>query len=146
MIAAAFALILAPAAAPPGLTGELLAVERSFYEGWKAKSVAPFEAGLGEGAIAFGSFGAIDRKAQIDGQVRANAACTVNAFSLEAPASVPVSPDAAVLYYRLVQDADCGGAKAPSPSFNTSVYARRGGRWVNVFRTFAPGEGAGSGK
>ena len=44
-----------------------------------------------------------------------------------------------MLYYTVVQDAVRGGVKVDSPLVDTSDYASRGGRWVNVFRTFAPG-------
>ena len=137
----ALALAAAAALSGEGLTGELIAVERSFYEGWKARSVAPLEANLGADAVAFGAFGVIERKAQIDGQAKANPNCTVKAYSLDNPRSLRVSGDAAVLYYTVSQDAVCGGAKVESPLANTSVYARRDGRWVNVFRTFAPVSG-----
>ncbi len=129
----------AVALAPGELAKALVAVERGFYEGWRAKSLAPFEAGLGEGATAWSRFGAMDRAAQLRMQTSANASCDVRSYAIEEPRAVRVAPDAAVLYYRLTQDAVCGGTTVDSPLVNTSVYARRGGRWVNVFRTFAPG-------
>ena len=78
---------MAAAAALAGetLTGELLSVERTFYEGWKARSTAPLEANLGADAVEFGSFGVIDRKAQIEGQAKANPNCTVTSYSLDEP-------------------------------------------------------------
>ena len=126
------------AAPPQDLIRALLSQERAIYEGWRARSTAPLDAVLGEDAVAWSGYGAQDRAAQLSQQAKSNAACDVKSYSFHDPKVVRVAPDAAVLYYRLEQDAVCGGGSAPTPVANTSVYALRRGRWVNVFRTFSP--------
>ena len=131
------ALGVAPAVAAD-LTQVLLAQEQRIYQGWRDKSVEPLRSVLGEGAVAWGGYGALGRDEQLAQQARANNVCDVKSFGFRDAHVVRAARDAAVLYYTLQQDAVCGGGHAPSPLASTSVYALRGGRWRNVFRTSTP--------
>ncbi len=59
-------------------------------------------------------------------------------YSLGPIAVTPVTADAVLVTYRAEQDTVCGEAKVPSPVWATSLYARRGGRWVNVMYQHTP--------
>ena len=49
-----------------------------------------------------------------------------------------VGKDTAVVTYRVDQEAFCGGAPVPTPLTNASIYVKRHGRWLNVFRSGLP--------
>ena len=65
-------------------------------------------------------------------------ACVVQAYSLGPLALTPVSADTVLVTYRAEQDTTCGTQKVPSPVWASSLYARRGGRWVNVLYQHTP--------
>jgi hypothetical protein len=48
------------------------------------------------------------------------------------------SPDSAVVTYRAEQDTTCGGSRAPSPTWVTSAYVFRDGRWQNAIYVQTP--------
>jgi hypothetical protein len=43
-----------------------------------------------------------------------------------------IDPTTAALTYRAEQSTICGGKPVPSPVWVTSIYAKRGKRWLNV--------------
>jgi hypothetical protein len=126
------------AGAAPDLTGQIGALEWQFYEDWKGKSLAAFEKNLAPDSIAWGEYGAFDKKQQIEMQKGAEAHCEVRGFSLTNLATRRIAKDTVVLTYRVDQDALCGGHAVPTPLTNASVYVRRQGRWLNVFRAGLP--------
>lgn len=146
-LAAVLALILqsaATTAAPPAkapddvLLAPLLAIEMQLFDGWKAKSLEPFEKNLAADALIFSGSGVFDRATQLEQQKGANARCTVSKITLLDPEARWLAPDAALLLYVLEQQATCGGSVVPSPLRNATLFARRGGRWWIVLRTSAP--------
>lgn len=79
----------------------------------------------------------IATKAQIVSFV-AGGACIVNSYALHDIAFHQLSSDAAVLTYRAEQSTLCGTVQAPSPTWVTSSYVFRGGRWQNAIYVQTP--------
>ena len=103
--------------------------------GLERQSIAAFEKNLGSDAIAFTPYGTLDRKTQLEQQQGASKACQVRSFDFNNVHVQRVTKDTAILTYLVKQDAVCGGQAVPSPLFNTSVYAKRNGRWQIVYRS-----------
>jgi hypothetical protein len=82
------------------------------------------------------SYGIVGKSAVVEG-VRSSA-CVVQNYSLGPITVTPVTADAVLVTYRAEQNTACGEAKVPSPVWATSLYARRGGRWVNVLYQHTP--------
>jgi hypothetical protein len=49
-----------------------------------------------------------------------------------------VAEDTALLAYRAEQKTMCGGFAVPSPAWVSSLYVKRGSRWVNVLYQQTP--------
>jgi len=125
-------------AAEQDLTGRIAVLEKQFYEDWKSKSLAAFENNLAPDAIAWGEYGVFDKKQQLDMQKGAEAHCEVRGFSLTNFGIRRVAKDTVILTYRVDQNALCGGQPVPTPLTNVSVYVKRQGKWLNVFRAGLP--------
>lgn len=65
-------------------------------------------------------------------------ACTVASYSLGDFHFTQFSADSAVLTYRAEQDTTCGQSRAPSPTWVTSEYVLRDGRWQNALYVQTP--------
>ena len=76
-------------------------------------------------------------KAQIAPFV-ASGACTVTSYTLGDMTFTQFSADSAVLTYRAEQDTTCGASRAPSPTWVTSGYVLRDGRWQNSIYVQTP--------
>jgi hypothetical protein len=129
-----FALAGALAAAESSLEREVVAMERQFFTAWQNKSTDAVEKNIAPEGISWSEWGVMDKAAQIANQKNANANCAVRSFSFENVRVIPVSRDSAMLLYTVNQDALCGTSPAPTPVSNSSLWVKRDGRWVNVYR------------
>jgi hypothetical protein len=62
--------------------------------------------------------------------------CAVDGFRF-----TRIAEDTALLAYRAEQKTSCGGISVPSPAWASSLYVKRGGRWLDVLyqQSAAPG-------
>jgi len=58
--------------------------------------------------------------------------CNVKSFDIANPQVREVSPDVAILTYSLTQDVTCGATKLAPKAIASSLYVRRGGKWLGV--------------
>jgi uncharacterized protein (TIGR02246 family) len=58
--------------------------------------------------------------------------CKVKSFDIGKPKVRQVSPDVAILTYDLTQDVTCGATKLAPKANASSLYVRRGGKWLGV--------------
>jgi hypothetical protein len=142
----ALALLLVAATAAPALGQErmaggvpdsatrsaLVALERQSWEAWKNRDTSFFRANMAENAIQNGRTG-LAKKDEIVRSIASD--CDVTSFALDESSLqvTMVDPNTALLTFKATQDATCGGTKAPSPVWATSMYVRRGGKWLNAF-------------
>ncbi len=136
----AFAVTSSVAAGPATLAAadeaEIRDLEAKSWVAWKNHDAAFFEQFLSDDHVEIHGYGVAGKAAVVDG-VR-SPACVVQAYSLGPLALTAVSADAVLVTYRAEQDTTCGTQKVPSPVWASSVYARRGGRWVNVLYQHTP--------
>ena len=68
----------------------------------------------------------------------ASGQCVVSDYRLDRFTFRRLDGDTAVLVYWADQTTRCGGHPVPSPVWATSLYEKRGGRWVNVLYSHTP--------
>ena len=117
-------------AAPAGLENQLVALEKQSWEAWKNRDGKFFESFLSDDHVEVG-FGGVTNKATVVGGV-ASPACVVSSYAVDHFKLTMIDPATAALTYRAEQNTTCGGRPVPSPVWVTSVYAKRGKRWLNV--------------
>jgi len=76
-------------------------------------------------------------KAQVVALV-ASPVCVVKSYSIDRLALTMFDANTALLIYHVAQDTTCKGVAVPSPVWATSLYIRRGDRWLNVLYQQTP--------
>jgi hypothetical protein len=112
------------------LEAHLIDLERRSWVAWQARDAAFFRQFLSDDHIEYGATGLAD-KSEVVATVGAPQ-CVVRSYAVDQFRFTRFTPDAAMLTYRAEQDTVCGGFQAPSPAWATSLYVRRGGRWLNA--------------
>ena len=64
--------------------------------------------------------------------------CKVESYLLTDPRAIRIDKDAEILLYEARQNATCGGVKVLPIMHGSSVYARRAGKWLNLYRSEVP--------
>ncbi|MCK9686673.1 nuclear transport factor 2 family protein [Scleromatobacter humisilvae] len=111
-------------------------LEARSWVAWKSHDSAFFEQFLSDDHVEIHGDGVAGKAAVVDG-VR-SPACVVRSYALGPLTLVAVSANAVLVTYRAEQDTTCGTQKVPSPVWASSLYAKRGGRWVNVLYQHTP--------
>ena len=120
------------------LADQLLTVERQFWESWKKGEPQVFQELMTGDAVFFGQYG-VASKTEIMQQERESVeACKVESYLLTNPRAVPIDDSAAILLYEAEQHATCGGAKVQPFMHGSSVYVKRAGKWLNLYRSEVP--------
>lgn len=112
------------------------ALEAQSWVAWQSHDAAFFEQFLSDDHVEIHGYGVVGKAAVVEG-VR-SPYCKVQSYSLGPLTVTVVSADSMLVTYRAEQDTTCGSARVPSPVWASSVYARRGGRWVNVLYQHTP--------
>jgi hypothetical protein len=112
----------------------ITALEKAGWEAWKNKDSAWYQTNLAEDALHVHGTG-VSTKAQLISNL---AACEVRSVSLDGFKFLMINKDAALITFTGMQDATCGGKSQPTTVRASSVYGKRGGKWLNVFYTEVP--------
>jgi ketosteroid isomerase-like protein len=120
------------------LVDELTTAEKQFWEAWKNKQADQFANAMASDAVFFGLYGVTGREDLIAGQQDSVKTCNVKNYALTNLRAIPIDADAAILLYDAEQHAVCGGQPVQPYMHGESVYARRGGRWINLLRSEVP--------
>jgi hypothetical protein len=91
---------------------------------------------LSEESIGVGDSG-VAKKATIVKDI-ASSECEVRSYSLDNYEVVMLDPNTAILTYKADQDATCKGKAVPARVWASSVYVKRGGKWLNAFHQETP--------
>lgn len=67
--------------------------------------------------------------------------CAVNNFSLSDFSYLWLDQDTVIMTYNATQDATCGGKKQPEKVVASSVWQKKGGKWLSPFHQETPAEG-----
>ena len=70
-------------------------------------------------------------KAQVVAFV-SSGACAVKSYSVDHFHATRFDQNTALLTYRAEQQTTCGAVAAPSPTWVSSLFVRRNGKWVNA--------------
>lgn len=111
-------------------------LERQSWVAWQHHDGAFYQHFLSDDHVEVHRTG-LATKAQIVPFV-ASGACSVASYTLGDMTFTQFSADSAVLTYRAQQDTTCGASHAPSPTWVTSAYVLRDGRWQNSIYVQTP--------
>ena len=110
---------------------QIIALEKQAWEAWKNKNLAFFQTYLTDDALSVNADGVFN-KAQI---LEYYGSCEVKSYSLDNFKFRTIEKNSALITFTATQDAVCGGEKNPSTVRASSVYIKRGGKWLNSFYT-----------
>lgn len=114
---------------------QIIALEKTSWEEWKKKNASWYQTNLSEDYLLVNSEG-VEDKTQVVKSIAAD--CEVKSFSLNNFKFVMLNKDAALLNYTAKQDAVCLGKTQPSTVRSSSVYVRRGGKWLQALYSETP--------
>lgn len=114
----------------------LIALDRSAYDAWKNKDAKFWDPFLAANFVGFNNGKRLDRAAAIKSY--SNPDCDVKSVALSDEQMTPMGPNAALITYKSVIDATCGGQKIPANSWVAGVYVREGGQWKGAFHADTP--------
>lgn len=131
LVAAAFTCTRGQAKRVHPAEAELVALEERAYEAWQKKDRRFFEEHMAEDGQYLDANG-VGGKAQYVRAIIDNG-CTVNGYALDRPKVTMLGKDSALLTYRYTYDIVCGGKPEAGPLWASTIYVRRGGRWLIAF-------------
>jgi len=108
----------------------LTAIERQSWVAWQAHDGKFFQNFLSDDHVEVGTNG-IASKADVVAYV-GSGACVVTTYSVDHFRATRFEENTALLTYRAEQETMCGKEKVPSPTWVSSLFVRRNGRWVNA--------------
>jgi len=112
----------------------VIAIEKASWEAWKNKDNKWFQANLTEDALHVDS-GGVTNKAQ---SIKSLADCEVKSFSLDNFKFLMLDKNSALITFTGMQDAVCNGKTIPATVRASSVYVKRGGKWLNALYMETP--------
>ena len=112
------------------LKDSLVKLEKQSWQAWQHRDGGFFQTFLSDDHVEVG-FGGITRKAAVVAGV-ASPACVVHSFAIDSFELTQLNPTTALLTYHAAQQTVCNGRAVPSPVWASSLYVRRGGRWLNA--------------
>ena len=115
---------------------EIVALEKRAFEAWKNKDKKFFEEHMAEDGQYLDPNG-VGAKAQYVRAIIDNN-CIVNSYALDKTKVIMLSKDVALLTYRYTYDVVCGGKPEAGPLWASTVYVRRGGKWLIAFHQEIP--------
>ncbi len=127
---------LAQGAADGAVKDCLVDLEKRSWVAWKGNDGAFFSDFLSDDHVEVGARGVLGKSDIVAGV--GSAACKVESYALGEIKFTRIAEDAALLSYRAEQKTLCGGHAVPSPAWASSLYVKRGARWVNVFYQQTP--------
>ena len=113
---------------------QIIALEKASWEAWKNKDASWFRTNQADDALSVHADGVTNKTQGINDI----AACEVKSVSLKDFKFLMIDKDVALITFTGNQDAVCGGKTQPAIVRASSVYVKRGGKWLNVFYTEVP--------
>src|SRR5262249_20823412 len=112
------------------LKENLISLEKQSWEAWKNHDSKFFQEFLSDDHVEVGFVGLTD-KAKVCAGV-ASPICVVKSYFVDKFELTMFDANTALLTYHAEQDTKCGAVAVPSPVWVSSLYVRRGGRWLNA--------------
>ena len=118
-----------PAMSKAQIQRNLIATEKKLWEAWKNKDPKPFKAWVAADSVGIGDQGTQGKAALL--KDIAAGGCEVKSFDLSEFKLTMINNDAAILTYKGVSDATCGG-EPTKPAWASTTFVRRGGKWLVI--------------
>jgi len=112
------------------LKATLVGLERQSWEAWQNHDGKFFQGFLSDDHVEVGFGGPANKATVVTGV--ASAGCTVKSYAVDHFELAMLAADTALLTYHAAQDTTCGGKAVPSPVWVSSLYVKRGDRWLNA--------------
>jgi len=114
---------------------QIIALEKQGWEAWKNKNSSWFQTNLTEDALFVNSEG-VANKSQVVKFMGSE--CEIKSYSLDNFKFLMLDKNSALITFTGMQDAVCGGKPQPLTVRASSVYVKRGGKWLNAYYTEIP--------
>lgn len=124
-----------PAMSKAQIQKTLIASEKKLWEAFKNKDPKPFKTTLSADSVGVGEMG-VQSKADLLKEITSGG-CDIKSFSLSDFKLTTIDGNAAVLTYKGVTEGTCGGKAIPTV-WSSTVYVRRGGKWLAVAHQETP--------
>jgi hypothetical protein len=115
---------------------QLIALEKQADEAWRKKDGVFFQSLLSEDAVGVGSEG-IFNKSQIVKAI-SGSRCEIKTSSMDNFKMVLLDKNTALLTYKAMQDVTCNGNTEPPTVWASTVFVKRGGKWLAAFHQETP--------
>ncbi len=112
-------------------------MEEELGQAYRAHDGAPFSKYLDDNIVVIFPGHREDGKAAVIQGITSNT-CTETSSSDSDFAYKWISPDVVMVTYKSKSDETCKGKKSPAEEYNTSVWHRKGGNWMNMFHQSTP--------
>lgn len=109
----------------------LINLEKQSWEAWKKRDGKFFEGFLSDDHVEVGFSGPANKATVIAGV--ASPVCVVKSYLVDTFKLTMLDENTALLTYHAEQDTTCNGVAVPAPAWASSLYVRRGDRWLNAF-------------
>lgn len=113
---------------------QIIALEKAGWEAWKNKDAKWFQTNQADDALSVHAEGVTDKAQGIKDLPN----CEVKSVSLDNFKFLMLDKNSALITFMGMQDAVCGGKTQPSTVRASSVYVKRGGKWLNAYYTEIP--------
>jgi len=121
---------------PSALKETLEGLERQSWEAWKNRDGKFFSEFLSDDHVEIHPTGIANKATVVAGV--ASPICVVKSYAVDNFTLTVFDANAALLTYHAAQDTACNGKPVPSPVWASSLYVRRGGRWLNALYQHTP--------
>jgi hypothetical protein len=119
------------------LEARLTAMEKASWAAWQNMDVPFWEDFLSDDHIELNAFVGPVGKAVVIGGI-AKKVCKVRNYKVDRFTFRRLDENTAILVYRADKDTSCGSVTVPTPSWATSIYQRRAGKWKTVLFELTP--------
>ena len=106
--------------------------EQAGWQAWKDHNAKPVEALFTDDSISVADGGVFKGKEQVLKSIT-DARCVVNSFSLSDFSYMWLDKGTVVMTYAATQDATCDGKKQAGKVFATSIWQKKGSKWLSLF-------------
>jgi len=111
---------------------DLMALDKQANEAWKNHDTKFFETFLDDKFSGYGMKGRWDKAGALKGI--AEHKCDVKGFTLDDTQMKVISPEVAVLTYKVTTDGTCEGHKI-EPARSSTVFVKRGDKWMGAYHS-----------
>ncbi|HEY6767239.1 MAG TPA: nuclear transport factor 2 family protein [Candidatus Sulfotelmatobacter sp.] len=106
--------------------------EKAGWQAWKDHDAKPLDGLFTDNSISVADGGVFRGKEQLVKSIT-DARCVVNSFSLSDFSYMWLDKDTVVMTYSATQDATCDGKKQAGKVFATSIWQKKGSKWLSPF-------------